>query len=677
MPSKSLLPRSGARLLHLICGSAQSPKIPIPPPKTPTPPASPESPPNPAPASPESLEDPLAGINATLRDINHTLIDISKMCIGMSYVIGRFRLYPGDDLIPHVYELPPELFNSLVNCLPPLALQKLQSEMLFRSYDDYDSTSDDLKNGRKRGRNGNFDKAWKALFKLRWPDLVNCVQPVDWQQIYWETHVQSCLDEAAELALLPSFSGCLGAIQISENILKYIGYVDHMSNSASELLKLSYHCQQFGNYARCLRLQNVLCVVESSQLLRNSKLQSLVVRWIRSFEHADGLCKLLSQNCKTLTSLKFVHCKLSSSFMDAICGSLYLGGAETHQIQHFSVSTSSFLEPNPVSLAHRLASFLSAGRSLCSLKLCDNHLDWNFARRVFSTLLDASSSLSILDLSENNIAGWLSNFNWRSNALLSSSGVAKSLQSLRILNLRGNNLRKDDAGSLRYALVHMPSLEILDLSDNPIEDDGIRSLIPYFAEASKMFFPLTDLNLENCELSYDGVTQLLDALSSVGKPLNSLSVADNGLGSQVAEALGNFWGTSIQVLNLEGIGLGPSGFRKLKDVGMEDLMLVEINISKNRGGIETAKFLSKLIRQAPKLIAVNAAYNLMPVESLIIICSALKTATGHLEQVDLTGNIWDYQPSHDTMLAEFQHNGRPILILPSSVASDVPYDDDP
>lgn len=77
---------------------------------------------------------------------------------------------------------------------------------------------------------------------------------------------------------------------------------------------------------------------------------------------ADGLCKLLSQNCKTLTSLKFVHCKLSSSFMDAICGSLYLGGAETHQIQHFSVSTSSFLEPNPVSLAHRLASFLSAGR---------------------------------------------------------------------------------------------------------------------------------------------------------------------------------------------------------------------------------------------------------------------------------------------------------------------------
>ncbi|XVE78035.1 hypothetical protein DITRI_Ditri13aG0111800 [Diplodiscus trichospermus] len=597
--------------------------------------------------------------------------------VSLSIDAVKGELLHGDDLLPHVYELPPELFNSLVKCLPPLALQKLQSEMPFKNYDDCDSTSDDFKNGRKRGRNGNFDTAWKALFKLRWPDLVDCVQPVDWQQIYWETHVQNCLDEAAELALRPSFSGFLGEIQISENILKYIGYADHMSNSASDYMKLSYHCQQFGCYTRCLRLQNVFCLVESCQLLRNSKLQSLVVRRIRSLEHVDGLCKLLGQNCRTLISLEFVHCKLSSSFMEAIYGSLNLRDAETCQLQHFSVSTSSFHETDPSSLAHRLASFLSSGRSLRSLKLCDNELDWNFSRTVFSTLLDASSSISSLDLSENNIAGWLSNFNRRSSVFLSSSGEAKSLPSLRILNLRGNDLRKDDAVSLRYALVHMPSLEILDLSDNPIEDDGIRSLIPYFAEASKKCSPLADLNLEKCELSCEGVTQLLDALSTLGRPLKSLSIADNGLGSQVAGALGKFWGTSIQVLNLEGIGLGPSGFRKLKDVGMENLMLVEINISKNRGGIETAKFLSKLIGWAPKLIAVNAAYNLMPVESLTLICSALKTATGHLEKVDLTGNIWDYQPSHETMLAEFQHNGRPILILPSSVASNVPYDDEP
>lgn len=91
----------------------------------------------------------------------------------------------------------------------------------FKNYDDYGPSSDDLKMGRKRGRcvrfdisrsfllyvesktrmwgdclvlvsyrYGNFDTAWKALFKFRWPDLAECVKPVDWQQIYWETHVQ-------------------------------------------------------------------------------------------------------------------------------------------------------------------------------------------------------------------------------------------------------------------------------------------------------------------------------------------------------------------------------------------------------------------------------------------------------------------------------------------------------
>lgn len=91
-----------------------------------------------------------------------------------------------------------------------------------------------------------FNTAWRALFKLRWPDLVDCIKPVDWQQMYWEAHLQkyahlvtqtfeclllfvhgfyswfspfvmlnSCLDEAAEIALIPSFNGCIGDIQIS------------------------------------------------------------------------------------------------------------------------------------------------------------------------------------------------------------------------------------------------------------------------------------------------------------------------------------------------------------------------------------------------------------------------------------------------------------------------------
>ncbi|ONH93043.1 hypothetical protein PRUPE_8G209500 [Prunus persica] len=593
------------------------------------------------------------------------------------------ELVRGDDLLPIIKELPGNLVDILASRLPPLALEKLQTAVPFDDRDDHDFADEGLRNGRKRGRSWNFSTAWKNLVKSRWPNLGNQIEPIDWQQMYWETHLQNCLDEVAEIASLPSFDGRLGEIGISDSILKLIGFEGCMDTSTCDYSKLYHHCQQFGYYARCLRLQNVLCSAEISHLLRNSLLQSLELRWIRSKEHIDGLCKLLNQNSESLTSLEFIHCKLSSDSINAICSSLPTKNVQTHGIKNFSINTSNFLETNPVSLPLGLVSFLSSGRSLYSLKLSDNHLGRNFAKLVFGTLLNASSSLSILDLSDNNISGWLSELYWRSpSGPPTPLGIGKSFQSLRVLNLRGNNLNKDDADGLRYALVHIPNLEVLDMSDNPIEDAGIRSLIPYFVEASEKCFPFADLMLENCELSCHGVTYLIDTLSTLQRPLKSLSVADNDLGSsllcsQVAAALGKLLSTSIQILNVEGIGLGSSGFQELQDGITKELKLVKVNISKNRGGIETANFLSKLISMAPELVTVDAAYNLMPLKSLTTICSALKAAKGNIERLDLRGNIWDYQPGYASMHADIQCNGRPVLILSSSPTPDAPYDDDP
>ncbi|KAI8523158.1 hypothetical protein RHMOL_Rhmol13G0051900 [Rhododendron molle] len=248
----------------------------------------------------------------------------------------------------------------------------------------------------------------------------------------------------------------------------------------------------------------------------------------------EGLCKLLNQNRETLKSLEFVHCKLSSTIVDTICDSLYLKDLHTHTVERFSIKTSSFLETNQFPLPVGLASFLSSARSLSSLRLSDNHLGQNFAKMVFSTLIDAASSISVLDLSENNISGWLSHFRWRSSSCSQmSSGIGNSLQSLHLLNLRGNNLRKDDAACLKNALVHMPNLENLDISDNPLEDDGIMILIPYFVEMSEKHSPIKDLKVESCELSCGGVSQLLSVLSTLTGPLNSLSIGGNDLGRLV------------------------------------------------------------------------------------------------------------------------------------------------
>jgi hypothetical protein len=43
-------------------------------------------------------------------------------------------------------------------------------------------------------------------------------------------------------------------------------------------------------------------------------------------------------------------------------------------------------------------------------------------------------------------------------------------------------------------------------------------------------------------------------------------------------ALGQFLHTSIEVLNVGGIGLGSSGFRELQEGIMKELKLVKINI---------------------------------------------------------------------------------------------------
>uniref|UniRef100_A0A1J3CGG9 F-box/LRR-repeat protein n=1 Tax=Noccaea caerulescens TaxID=107243 RepID=A0A1J3CGG9_NOCCA len=231
----------------------------------------------------------------------------------------------------------------------------------------------------------------------------------------------------------PTFIGRISSISVSDKILRYICHEEHTNCQNCVCTQLSFHFQTFGPYLRCLRLLNVLCVTETCELLRTSKLQTLVLRWIRSEKHVEPLCKLLIQSRETLTSLEFIHCKLSSSSISAICASLHEKDIHTIGIQRFCIKTSS-IDIDPLAAPSAFISFLNSVRSLHSLHFCDSHLDRRIARMVFFTLLDSSSNLSSLDLSDNNISGWLSTFSLRSVVGSLSSG--KSLQSLCKLNLR-------------------------------------------------------------------------------------------------------------------------------------------------------------------------------------------------------------------------------------------------
>ncbi|KAJ0581268.1 putative leucine-rich repeat domain superfamily [Helianthus annuus] len=594
------------------------------------------------------------------------------LCIGAI----RDAILDENGNIPYVYELPSELFDQILPNLPPLGLQNLQDAMPSGSSSDSWFTDNCLRPSRKRKRYDNFDITWRARYKSRWPIVKeDAAADTDWQQIYWEKHLQNCLDATAETISITLFDGSLGDVEIPDALLKYISYEGHIRRSRS-YSNLAYHCERFGLYARRLRLQSAHCVADIGHLLRNTQLEYLEIQWLKSKEQVEGLCKLLEQNKETLASLEFVHCKLPATLVTAICESLHVKGFETNVIRSFSIKRSSFLDCSDFPLPLGLESLLIATNGLTSLILSDNHMWWKTAKLVFDTLLEAESCLQVLDLSENNIAGWLSHFKWGSPSCINTDRqITKSLKSLRVLNLRCNNLQKEDADCLKYAMVYMPNLEVLNLSENPLQDEGIRILFPYFVEKSKCDTPLAELHLENCELSCQGASQLLEILAALNVPLKSLFIGDNHLTSKFGPSLGRFLRSGIQILDVKGIGLGLAGFSDAQKEISQDLSIVRINISGNAGGVRSAEFLSKVISQAPKLISVDASSNWIPVESLPAICALLKAGKGQLEHFNVRQNPLCNKPDIASVVAEFQVNGKPNILLSSPVAT--LYDNDP
>ncbi|ONM32573.1 uncharacterized protein [Zea mays] len=459
--------------------------------------------------------------------------------------------------------LPWELLHRLASRLPPVVLESLHHAAHAR-YCSAETTSglgvqDGERRGVKRSRCEDFNSTWQLLFKLRWPlggnTGHNNLVTVDWQQKYWEKHLQECLNEAAEHAFLPFFCGSIGELSISAKIMNSIYQSMGTSQQHS---RLAYQCSKFGCYVRSLRLQGVLCTAETYVLLQQCKLERLM----------------------------FI--------------------------------------------------------------------------RIISDL---------------EIAGWLSELNKCSTNLLALKSDI-FMNSLSVLNLRENNLQKDDVVDLHKILIKMPNLRDLDISGNPVMDEGIRSLIPFISWSIQKENPLLRLTVENCELSSIGVIILLECLTNAKQLLDVLSIADNHLGSSVAAALARFLGSHVRALNATDIGLGTVGFQILEETLPTEVALSHINISKNRGGIRAAYFVSRLICRAPDLVSVNAAGNLLPPESLEVICNSLKQGTCNLERVDLTGNMHLSSNIFPAFL-EFKKHGKPILVVPPNLSTSAPYDDDP
>ncbi|XP_071913224.1 uncharacterized protein [Coffea arabica] len=444
-----------------------------------------------------------------------------------------------DEFLATLYKIPPELFDSMLPRLTPLALENLHRNMPSHECSISGPQDENSGSQRKRKRWLNFEGAWKKLYEVRWGDCGAQIHSIswlakqfeakhelrdDWQQMYWERHLQNCLDAAAEIAMIPSFSDGIGVIKIPATIVRCIGYWEHMNSSACDYSKFSDHCQHFGLYARRLRLPSALCLPEICDLLRTSNLETLEIHWIKLKDHVDGICELLKQNSETLKSIEFVHCKLSTSFIDAICDSLWIKGLKTHGIEHFSIRISNFLDTSSSTLPAGLASFLSSGRCLSSLSLSDDHLRRNFVEMILDVLFDSSSNIAALDLSENYMSGWPSHFKWTSRpGKQLSSGIGKSLQSLRVLNL-------SKIGALlgKFLSKGLQSLDIDDINLGPpgfqkAQDEIMGDLKLVYINISKNYGGIETANFLSKLISCAPELTAIDARCN-SMPVESLSI---------------------------------------------------------------------------------------------------------------------------------------------------------
>ncbi|KAJ4785029.1 Ribonuclease inhibitor [Rhynchospora pubera] len=584
----------------------------------------------------------------------------------------------GCNYLQDVLELPFDLLETLVMELSPLALHALH-EILQGNYSEEPVARDDS-NTRKRGRYEIFDQAWERLFKKRWNEefkreQINSGIP-DWHQLYCEKHLNECFEQAIETALLPTFSGGIYELTVSDKIMMTIS---HDQKFTDDWKRLSYHCRRFGPHARYLRLQNVLCVQEMAELLIGCKLERLTFIRIIAQNQVDGACMLINQNRQTLHCVQFIRCQLHPGSMNQVYDSICTEGS-THGLQILNFISSRFFETTPPGLL----SLLSSGRDFKSVCFRDTKLQQASAEAIFQTLLQSSCELHSFEMSDNYISTWLSDMSQNSNNFSSLPEPAICLNSISVLNLRSNNLDQNDAGDLCFLLQKMPNLTSLDLSDNTLTDEGIRYLIPFFVWAFGKVKPLSDLSLESCSITDKGFDELLKhCLPVFRESLSKLSLSDNRLGSTVAENMAKLMEESlVKELKIEDISLGESGFEKLRLHLPKQVSVSHINISKNRGKNEAAIFISEMISRAPHLVSINAAFNIMPPESFTVIFNALDMhfkERGKLELLDLTNNPQLFISETTSQITKFQHRGNPVVIFSRRPAhfQIMLHDDDP
>ncbi|KAG1928749.1 protein NLRC5, partial [Pimephales promelas] len=251
---------------------------------------------------------------------------------------------------------------------------------------------------------------------------------------------------------------------------------------------------------------------------------------------------------------------------------------------------------------------------------------------ALATVLRSNSSLKELDMSNNDN--------------LQDSGVKKLEDALKNTNcrlekirLRNCDLTKESCSNLATVLRSNSSLKELDMSNNNLQDSGVKKLQ---IALENINCTLEKLRLSDCSITEEGYIALASALRSNPSHLIELDLTGNDPGESGVKELDDLQQdryNSLKTLRFLGHAADEACQYVRGIVGKNPLLMRELNLSKRKLGDTGVNQIAALLKDKHcQLNTLNLRGCSITEKQCLILTPALKSNPSHLRELDLSGN---------------------------------------
>jgi Ran GTPase-activating protein (RanGAP) involved in mRNA processing and transport len=214
--------------------------------------------------------------------------------------------------------------------------------------------------------------------------------------------------------------------------------------------------------------------------------------------------------------------------------------------------------------------------------------------------------------------------------------IIKEMETSTVLmevNLYRNQITLAD-GRFATALASNASLLKINLCDNKIGDDGVRSL----CAALKVNKTLTSIDLSGTQISKVGAQLLAEALL-VNTVLQSMNLVNNMIGEDGAQSLGDALkvNNNLRCINLSGNQISTVGAKFLAETLMVNTSLVDISLSNNKIGDEGAQSIGDALKVNKTLTRISLSWCHISTVGVKFLAEALMVNTS-LVDISLSNN---------------------------------------